>query len=142
MEEFVACFAEVADPRQENVRHDLHEVLIIALCTMLCGGEDCSDMALFGEVKEPFLRQFPGLAAWYPQPRHVQPAVPPDRYRTVQNRLRRFMERFAGTLLGVVAIDGKTLRPRSTGRPASRRCTWYTSLNCRSAASAWPDRGR
>ena len=61
MEEFVACFAEVADPRQENVRHDLHEVLIIALCTMLCGGEDCSDMALFGEVKEPFLRQFLGL---------------------------------------------------------------------------------
>jgi hypothetical protein len=24
----------------------------------VCGGEDCSDMALFGEAKEPFLRQF------------------------------------------------------------------------------------
>src|SRR3954451_11432313 len=58
MEDFIACFAEVIDPRQENARHNLHEILMIALCTMLCGGEDCSDMALFGEAKEPFLRQF------------------------------------------------------------------------------------
>ena len=40
MEEFVACFAEVTDPRQDNARHNLHEILMIALCTMLCGGED------------------------------------------------------------------------------------------------------
>ena len=38
MEEFVACFAAAADPRQDIVRHDLHEVLIIVLCTMLCRG--------------------------------------------------------------------------------------------------------
>ena len=25
MEEFVACFSDVADPRQDNARHDLHE---------------------------------------------------------------------------------------------------------------------
>jgi len=31
---------------------------MIALCTMLCGGEDCSDKPLFGRAKEPFLRQF------------------------------------------------------------------------------------
>lgn len=58
MEEFIACFSEVSDPRGENVRHNLYEVLIIALCTMLCGGEDCSDMAVFGHAKRPFLRQF------------------------------------------------------------------------------------
>src|SRR5215210_2517018 len=58
MEEFVACFAEVVDPRQDNARHNLHELLLIALCTIRTGGKDCSDMALFGTVKEPFLRQF------------------------------------------------------------------------------------
>src|SRR3954452_6794061 len=57
MEEFVACFAEVVDPRQDNARHNLHELLLIALCTILTGGKDCSDMALFGTVKEPVLRQ-------------------------------------------------------------------------------------
>ena len=61
MEEFVACFSEVCDPRQENIRHNLHEVLLIALCTMLCGGEDCSDMEEFGRAKRPFLSQFLSL---------------------------------------------------------------------------------
>jgi predicted transposase YbfD/YdcC len=119
MEEFVACFAEIVDPRQDNVRHDLHEVLIIALCTMLCGGEDCSDMALFGEAKEPFLRQFLRL-------RHGIPSH--DTFSRVFRRLDpapfracfvRFMERFAAALLGVVAIDGKTLR-RSFDRAAGK----------------------
>ncbi len=66
MEEFVACFADVIDPRQDNARHDLHELLLIALCTILTGGKDCSDMALFGEVKEPFLRQFCAYGTAFP----------------------------------------------------------------------------
>ena len=45
-EECVACFADVIDPRQDNARHDLHELLLIALCTIMTGGKDCSDMAL------------------------------------------------------------------------------------------------
>src|SRR5919202_1459874 len=55
MEEFVACFAEVVDPRRDNARHDLHELLMIALCTLLSGGEDGSGMALFGEIIDPAL---------------------------------------------------------------------------------------
>jgi hypothetical protein len=51
MEDFIACFADVPDPREENARHNLHEILMIALCSMLCGGEDCPDMALFGRSK-------------------------------------------------------------------------------------------
>ena len=58
MRDFIACFAEVTDPRQDNVRHNLHEILMICLCTMLCGGENCSDMPLFGQAKEPSLKQF------------------------------------------------------------------------------------
>ena len=50
MEEFVACFSDVADPRQDNARHDLHEIRLIALCTRLYGGEDCSDMKAFGRA--------------------------------------------------------------------------------------------
>jgi len=119
MEEFVACFAEVVDPRQVNARHDLHELLLIALCTILTGGKDCSDMALFGELKEPFLRQFLRL-------RHGIPSH--DTFSRVFRLLdpvpfeacfTRFMQRFAETLQGVVAIDGKTLR-RSFDRAAGK----------------------
>ena len=58
MEEFEACFAELEDPRESNARHYLLEILVIAQCTMLCGGEDCTDVALFGRSKERFFRQF------------------------------------------------------------------------------------
>jgi hypothetical protein len=58
METFAACFDELEAPRDDNARRVLHEILIIAFAITLCGGEDCSDMALFGRAKEPFLRQF------------------------------------------------------------------------------------
>src|SRR3954468_9907641 len=119
MEEFVACFAEIVDPRQDNARHDLHELLMIALCTLLSGGEDCSDMALFGEIKAPYLRQFLRL-------RHGPPSH--DTFSRVFRLLdpkgfeacfTRFMQRFAETLRGVVSVDGKTLR-RSFDRVAGK----------------------
>jgi hypothetical protein len=39
MEGFKACFADLRDPRTGNAgRHDLLEMLMIALCTVLCDG--------------------------------------------------------------------------------------------------------
>ena len=58
MDVFFACFADLEDPRDDNARHDLLELLVIALCAVLCGAEDCSDMALFGRAKEAFFREF------------------------------------------------------------------------------------
>ena len=57
MESFKACFEGLQDPRTGNAaRHDLLEMLLIALCTVLCGGEDCTDMAEFARTKLEFLR--------------------------------------------------------------------------------------
>lgn len=61
MEDFTACFGDLEDPRDSNARHPLLEMLMIGLCTILCGGEGCSDMALLGRSKEKFLRQFLSL---------------------------------------------------------------------------------
>jgi hypothetical protein len=68
MEEFEACFSDLADPRQANARHDLLEILVIALGATLCGGEDGTDMALFGRAKQPFLRRFLRLRRRHRQP--------------------------------------------------------------------------
>jgi len=144
MEEFVACFAEIVDPRQDNARHDLHELLLIALCTMLTGGQDCSDMALFGEIKAPFplatlgasLRKFLRLRHGIPSHNtfsRVFPAKPlglrglldPGPFEASRKSrcdfagFMRFMQRFAEALQGVVATCGKTLR-RSFDRTAGK----------------------
>src|SRR5882724_8461350 len=55
MDGFRDCFSGVEDPRSGNARrHDLQELLVMALCTVLCGGESCVDMADFAEEKEGF----------------------------------------------------------------------------------------
>jgi hypothetical protein len=72
---FAACFKEIEDPRTGNSgRHDLLEILMIALCAVLCGGQTAVDMTECGRAKEGFLRRFlklergiPGLSA---RPRH------------------------------------------------------------------------
>ncbi len=52
-------FHEVEDPRRSNAtRHDLQEMLLIALLSALSGGEGCVDRECFGRAKAGFLRQF------------------------------------------------------------------------------------
>ena len=110
MEHFLTCFADLEDPRNDNVRHDLHDILLIALCAVLCGAEDASDMALFGRAKEEYFRQFLRLPHGIPSHdtfsrlfRLLNPAQFHACFLT-------FMQRFAEGLQGVVALDGKTLR--------------------------------
>ena len=50
-------FSTVAGPQGgDNARHELLEVLFIALAATLCGAEGPSDMATFGHSKEGLLR--------------------------------------------------------------------------------------
>jgi predicted transposase YbfD/YdcC len=110
MEEFRACFSDVPDPRAPNARHDLLEVLFIALAALLCGAEACTDMAEFGEAKEPFLRQFLRLEHGIPSHdtfSRVFQVLDPQAFEA---GFRQFMNGFSEKLSGVVAIDGKAVR--------------------------------
>jgi hypothetical protein len=110
MEWFAACFAELEDPREDNARHALNEILIIAVCAMLCGAEDCSDMALFGRAKEAFLRQFLELRHGIPSHDTFSRVFRLLDLARFQLCFLRFMEDFATAAQEVIAIDGKTLR--------------------------------
>ncbi len=55
LDEFVAGWDELDDPRTGNAGlHDFHELLFVALYSVLCGGQGAVDMALFAKSKEPF----------------------------------------------------------------------------------------
>ena len=47
---FLSAFEDVPDPRAENTRHDLGELLVIAFVSVLCGAASCAEMAAFGRV--------------------------------------------------------------------------------------------
>jgi predicted transposase YbfD/YdcC len=128
MERFRACFADLVDPRTGNAqRHDLLEMLLMALAATLSGGETCVDMALFGQAKEPFLRRFLRLEGGIPSHdtfSRVFRLLDPDAFEAGFGRfVAAFAARIAGAQGGgaqVVALDGKTAR-RSFDRQAERR---------------------
>ena len=80
MEDFAGLFEDLEDPRTGNAkRHALHEILLIALCTVLSGGETCADMALFGRVKPQ--------GPWSGEPRPAPQARPQSRQAGTLERL-------------------------------------------------------
>jgi predicted transposase YbfD/YdcC len=111
VDQFVACFEGLKDPRTGNAGlHDLHELLFIALCTVLSGGLGATDMERFAAAKEPFLRGFLKLENGLPSHdtfSRLFRLLDPEQFRAV---FQRFMARFAEAAQGVVALDGKVLR--------------------------------
>jgi predicted transposase YbfD/YdcC len=107
---------EVPDPRDANARHELVDVLFVALAAVLCGAVHCTEMSLFAEARLSLLRQFVPLR--HGAPSHdtfsrVLGALDPQAFEPV---LRRFMAAFGAQArldapaAGQVAIDGKSLR--------------------------------
>ena len=122
MEGFAECYEDLEDPRTGNAgRHDLLEILMIALCTVLSGGQTAVDMSIFAREKEMFLREF--LKLEHGPPSHdtfsrVFRLLDPEQFGAC---FQRFMARFAEACHGVVAIDGKVVRrsfDRASGKSA------------------------
>jgi len=110
MDRFHEHFGLVPDPRAENAKHDLVEILFIAFLAVLCGATNCSEMAEFGLAKEALLRQI--LTLKHGIPSHdtftrVFRMLDPTRF---EEAFRRFTLDFVASVKGVVAIDGKALR--------------------------------
>jgi len=105
-------FQTLEDPRIERTKkHLLLDILIIAVCTLLTGGEGFQDMELFGKSKRQWLQTF--LALPHGIPSH-------DTFGRVFARLNptRFQECFLSWTRAVaaltqgtlVSLDGKTVR--------------------------------
>ena len=110
MEGFIAIFDRMDDPRAANARHSLFEVLFAALCCVVCGGTNCTDMEDFSEGNLGFLRRYSDYE--HGGPSHdtfsrLFRLLDPVAFGEV---FAEFMAAFAAGLKGVVAIDGKTVR--------------------------------
>ena len=108
----VEHFQTLEDPRIERTKkHNLLAILVIALCTLLTGGEGFQDMELFGKSKRAWLQTF--LALPHGVPSH-------DTFGRVFARLnpKHFQECFLAwtqavaqlTTGALVSLDGKTVR--------------------------------
>ena len=84
---------------------------MIALLCVICGGQTCTDMALFGRSKEQFLRRFMTLENGIPSHDAFSAlfrVLDPDCLNRALLRLAADWSEQLGP--DVIAIDGKTLR--------------------------------
>lgn len=107
----VVCLSEIEDPRVGNgKRHDLVEVLVIAICAIFSEVEGFADMAEWATHREAWLRRFLVLKNGIPSHdtfNRIFRILDPGRFEQV---FRRWTGTVVGALRETIAIDGKALR--------------------------------
>mgnify|MGYP001827252659 FL=1 len=108
----VGIMATVGDPRRgHGKRHKLEDVATIALCTVICGASEFTEMECFGKLRRGWLEGFLELPNGIPSHdtfRNVMAAIDPAEFMGAFALWTRNVYRKSGG--EVVAFDGKALR--------------------------------
>lgn len=105
-------FDEIEDPRMDRTKlHLLSDMLVIALCGVICGAGNWVEIELFGNAKSEWLRSILSLPNGIPSHDtfgRVFSLLDPDQF---ERCFRRFTAGLAESTGGkLIAIDGKALR--------------------------------
>jgi predicted transposase YbfD/YdcC len=108
----VAHFARVPDPRiHRKKEHELTDILVIAVCTLLCAGETFNDMEDFGQAKHDWFKTFLHLRNGIPSHgtfNRVFAALDPQQFLDCFLRWTQSVREAVAQ--EIVALDGKALR--------------------------------
>jgi predicted transposase YbfD/YdcC len=104
-------FAELTDPRRRKVTYPLLNVVVIAVCAVICGADDFVAIAEFGRKKRKWLAKFLDLKDGIPSHDRfnaIFAAIKPAEFeKCLLSWITALHEVTDGQ---VIAIDGKTLR--------------------------------
>jgi predicted transposase YbfD/YdcC len=120
-------FAQVEDPRVERTkRHRLRDIIILAICGVICGAEGWVEIEEFGKAKEAWFTELLNLPNGIPSHdtfgrvfAHIDP-------KQFEASFFQWVQGISQTVQGVIAIDGKTLR-RSHDRAAGKKALHMVS---------------
>ena len=104
-------FGKVRDPRIGNAtRHKLLDIIVIAICAVICGADGWSDVALFGKSKKDWFKKFLELPKGIPSHDtfgRVFGLIDPEEF---QRSFLTWVQTIQKLTQGeVIAIDGKQL---------------------------------
>ena len=106
-----SIFETIEDPRIERTkRHDLLNIILIAILGVLCGADGWVDIESFGKTKEPWLQSFLELPNGIPSHDtfgRVFARIAPKQF---EECFLQWVRSVQEKLSGVIALDGKTLR--------------------------------
>lgn len=106
------CFGDMPDPRvQGRCDHKLIDIILVAVCAVLCGADSWSEVEEFGQVKEAWLKQYLELPAGIPSHDTFSRVFRLLDAAAFQGRFMTWVEQHFRQPRGqVIAVDGKTAR--------------------------------
>jgi predicted transposase YbfD/YdcC len=131
--DLATIFAAVEDPRIERTKlHRLVDILMIAVCGVICGADGWVEIEEFGKAKEAWFRTF--LAFPNGIPSHdtfgrVFARLDPKQFEAC---FLQWVHSVSEEIKGVIAVDGKTLRrshDRAEGKKALHLVSAWASEN-------------
>lgn len=109
-----ACFVDLVDPRVARTRrHDLLDIVTLALCAVLAGAESWGEVEEWGQIKLAWLRTWLGLPNGIPSHDtfgRVFSRLDPGQLEIGVLRWGQMLAAGAPATGGVIAVDGKTVR--------------------------------
>jgi predicted transposase YbfD/YdcC len=122
---------DTPDYRKGNaIRHNLAEILLIGILTMLCNGNGFSAMALFGAKHEEVLRKYLELPNGIPSQDTFERVFAKLNPRALDSQFKTLIDDILSAIEGNlnVSIDGKTARrSRSKDKKALHVVTAFAS---------------
>jgi predicted transposase YbfD/YdcC len=120
-------FAQVEDPRMERTKlHRLRDIIILAICGVICGAEGWVEIEEFGKAKEAWfteLLQLPNGIPSHDTFGRVFALLDPKQF---EGSFVQWVQGISKRVKGVIAIDGKTLR-RSHDHVAGKKALHMVS---------------
>jgi len=128
------CFDDLPDPRVSGrCTYKLTDVIIIAICGVLCGADSWVGVEMVGREKEDWFREFLDLEHGIPSHDTFGDVFAMIDAEAFQKRFMRWVEQvFQVTKGQVVALDGKTLRgshDKAIGKDAIHLVSAWASQN-------------
>jgi predicted transposase YbfD/YdcC len=128
------CFGDLPDPRVEGrCDHKLLDIIIIAICGVLCGADSWVGIETVGRAKESWFRQFLDLEHGIPSHDTFGYVFARINHEAFQTRFVRWVESvFRVTKGQVIAVDGKTARgshDKAIGKAAIHLVNAWASAN-------------
>jgi hypothetical protein len=110
--ELISIFGSVEDPRSHiNQLHDLEDILVIGIISVICGAETWKQMVEFAHSKEGFLRKFLKLKNVIPSEDIINRVFSSVDSEKFESCFIQWVNSISEITKGqVIAIDGKTLR--------------------------------
>jgi predicted transposase YbfD/YdcC len=104
-------FGKIQDPRIDRTKlHKLIDIIIIAICAVICGAEGWEEIEEFGKEKQEWLEKILELPNGIPSHDTISRVFSKLNPEEFEKGFVDWVSSLTENISGVIAIDGKTLR--------------------------------